>query len=252
MAAEKLTPEEIVESLKRSQLPTILVEGREDMSYYRWMELDANIDTVDVLPCGGRDALFSVFERRKEFSHISCVFVADRDLWLFSSIPAIYKEIIFTEGYSIENDVLNGSSVHNLLNSNEIIKFDKIANCLSEWFAFEIEQFRCSKDYKIDIHPNHIVKLGTYEINHDALSPRLFRKPHERLVKSIRKQFKIKIRGKTLLDLYSRILNSPEREAKHSKKAIIEIATKCNDNEHKRRLKYLIRRKVSRKNKNAT
>ena len=86
-------------------LPTIIVEGENDIPIYRRIEKYIGVQDADVIQVGGRNNLLSLYERRKEFAHLPVAFVADRDLWLFSGIPPDYPDIIWTEGYSIENDL---------------------------------------------------------------------------------------------------------------------------------------------------
>ena len=81
------TVDELVETLRRSSLPTLLVEGRDDMVVYRWLESTDCEEPVDVLQCGGRSRLLKVYERRNEFARLRCVFLADSDMWLFDKVP---------------------------------------------------------------------------------------------------------------------------------------------------------------------
>ena len=245
MTIAQLTPEEIVQILCRSQLPTVLVEGRDDMSVYRWLESCGAIGNVDVMQCGGRTALMTVYQRRNEFSHIPCAFLADRDLWLFSRVPEEYREIVLTRGYSIENDLLDGSCVHSLLDPPERTEFNSLANCLAEWFAFEVEQFRRLEDYQLDLHPNYLIPIGSHSLNYASLAPRTFHRPRRPLVNSILNNFTVKFRGKTLVQLYLRILSAPDRCAKYSRSSILEISAKCDSTSHTARLVRLIGRRLS-------
>ena len=53
--------DELVSTLRRSRLPTIVVEGKADMQIFRWMEglLKIKIHDVDVHGVGGRLNLFA-------------------------------------------------------------------------------------------------------------------------------------------------------------------------------------------------
>ena len=105
MPAPQPTVDELVAMLGHAELPTVIVEGKDDMRIYRWVEGRVGSQNANVLPAGGRENLLSVYQRRNEFTHLPVAFVADRDLWLFSGIPEIYHDIIWTLGYSIENDL---------------------------------------------------------------------------------------------------------------------------------------------------
>ena len=241
-----LTVDEIVSSLERTSLPTILVEGRDDMTVYRWLEKQLGIHNANVLPCGGKEKLIAVFERRESFSHLKVVFLADKDVWLFTKVPEQYTDIIFTKGYSIENDILDSSVTIDLLTPAEKNEFNLLSEKLSEWFAFEIEEFRSGRDFHVGIHPNYIIPIGATELNLDAIAPRIFLKPKKRLVKSIYNNFSLRFRGKSLLELYVRLLSHPDRKSKYSKMNILEIGTKINGSNHMKRIIMAIKKKISR------
>ena len=77
-------------------------------------------------PVGGRETLLAVYKRRNEFAHLPVAFVADRDLWLFSGIPPDYPDIIWTEGYSIENDLYADANLENLLDADEVEEHQQV------------------------------------------------------------------------------------------------------------------------------
>ena len=136
-----LTVEEIVQLLKRSSLTTVIVEGKDDMTIYRWMEEKIGISKANFLPCGGRDTLLKVFERRDEFPQIKTIFVADKDAFVYSKIPAEYSDIVWTKGYSIENDLYEGKFVEKLLSVSEDVNFKISLKNFITYYAFEVEQY---------------------------------------------------------------------------------------------------------------
>ena len=71
------TVDELVSTLCRSRLPTIVVEGKEDMQIFRWMEDLLEVHEADVLGVGGRPNLLAVYDRRSEFAHLRVAFIAD-------------------------------------------------------------------------------------------------------------------------------------------------------------------------------
>ena len=70
---------------------------------------------------GGRSNLFAVYDRKSEFGHLPVAFIADQDKELFTQLPAGYEEIIWTQGYSIENDLYAGAepSLENLMDPQD-------------------------------------------------------------------------------------------------------------------------------------
>ena len=121
------TVKELVATLRRSTLPTVLVEGQVDMRIFRWVEEHLGSQTANVLPAGGREKLLCIYKERHEFADLPVAFVADRDMWLFSGTPSDYDEVIWTEGYSIENDLYAGAELENLLDSEEMQEHQQTA-----------------------------------------------------------------------------------------------------------------------------
>lgn len=134
-----LTVNEIIAYLKRTNLPTVLVEGTDDKSVYRYIENRLGELDADILICNGRDALLEIFTRRNEFSAAKVAFVADRDMWYFTGIPDEYQNgVIFSAGYSLENDLYVKEIFEGLLEKEEKRKFMDLIQELSRWFAFEV------------------------------------------------------------------------------------------------------------------
>ena len=79
-------------------------------------------------------------------------FVADKDMWLFSGIPSNYDGVIWTDGYSIENDLYAGTELENLLDAEEALEHQQTLNAIVEWFAFEVEECLAGKPFEVKIH----------------------------------------------------------------------------------------------------
>ena len=95
----EISATELVATIERSSLLTVLVEGRDDMSIYDG--LYAWNGLVSIVQTQGRCTLLKTFIAAKEKGLLDkCVFIADRDLYVFEGIPTEYEEIIFTTGYS--------------------------------------------------------------------------------------------------------------------------------------------------------
>jgi hypothetical protein len=95
------------------------VEGEDDATIYRWLESQLGVFSGSVLFCSGRDVLISIFRKRETFPHGKIAFLADLDMWRFSPPPADLLGILFTTGYSIENDLYAGSQIEALLEDTE-------------------------------------------------------------------------------------------------------------------------------------
>jgi len=144
MANIQFTPDEIIANLQDTHIPVVLVEGTSDVFIYRMLREKIGNLEVDFMPCGGRTALLKIFERRNEFPNKKVLFIADRDLWVFTEIPKKYKDVFFTLGYSIENDLYHDgrTRLEELLDQKEIEKRNKIVESVCDWFAFEVELWK--------------------------------------------------------------------------------------------------------------
>ena len=226
----RLTPivDELVSTLRRSRLPTIVVEGKTDMQIFRWMEDALNVHEADVLDVGGRPNLLAVYDRRSEFAHLPVAFIADRDKELFTQLPLGYEEIIWTQGYSIENDLYAGAepSLESLMDPHETDEHRQVLNIIVEWFAFEVEEFLAGRDYKFDHHCNKIVPLGQTVMDNGFRQRRGFRQPNAELEQQIREAYQLQLRGKQLFQMLVRFLSASNRLAKYSYHDLHEIAFK--------------------------
>ena len=217
-----LTVDEIVETLKRSSLTTVLVEGKDDIMIYRWIEQEVGFDNANFLSCGGRGKLLKVFERRDEFNHIKTIFVADKDCFVYDeSIPNEYEDIIWTNGYSIENDLYHGKAVEKLLDLTEDVKFQLALKNFIFYYAYEIENYNKKIVYNFSNHPNEVL-----EDNHGIcpifLGKINFNEPNQETVNALTENYETLIRGKSLFALLLRFLSHRNRPIKHSKKSLLE------------------------------
>jgi hypothetical protein len=224
MAATPMTVNDIVATLQKTSLPTALVEGTSDMAIYRWIESRADIATVNILPCGGRTALLEVFRRRKEFSGAKTVFVADRDMWYFTGIPPGHESIVWTTGYSIENDVYEPSALEDLMDAAERTEFSEVLKECVRWYSFEVEEFRAGRSTAVATHPNQVVLPGTRSLSPAFCTTRGFREPNSSTVAEVHSQYRRSVRGKTLLQLLVRFLSRSGRDAKFSNQALVHAA----------------------------
>ena len=220
------TVDELVAVLRRSNLPTVLVEGQEDMRIYRWVEERIGSQKANVQPTGGRENLLSIYAKRHEFADLPVAFVADRDMWLFSEIPSDYRELIWTEGYSIENDLYAGADLETLLEAEEAQEHQQLLDAFVEWFAFEVEEYLEGRPFEVKNHCNQVVPLGQTQIDENFRKSRRFRPPGEEIHRQIREAYQLQLRGKQLFQMLVRFLSAPDRDSKFSYENLSEIAFK--------------------------
>ncbi|MEA4851557.1 MAG: DUF4435 domain-containing protein [Paludibacter sp.] len=218
----ELTVDEIVNTLKRSSLTTVLVEGKDDILIYRWIEDEIGIVNANFLPCGGRDKLLQVYERRHEFADLKTIFVADRDAYVYINPPVNYNDIIWTNGYSIENDLYFGRKIELLLEKEEKQNFIKSLNSFVAYYAFEIQNCIDGKDYCFRNHPQNIICEIQHEVKQEFLESINFVEARQEIVENLKVNYDVLIRGKSLFALLTRILSKKGREIKHSKMSLIE------------------------------
>ena len=229
MRVNPLTESVLVSVLRRSRLPTVVVEGKDDEQIYRWTEARIGTQNANVLFVGGRETLLSVYKRKHEFAHLPVAFVADRDLWLFSGIPPGYPDIIWTEGYSIENDLYAGANLERLLNADEVDEHRQVLEVIIEWFAFEVEEYLGCRPAHVATGCNRVVPPGKTEMDQGFRQSRGFRPPSEKLHQQIKDEYQLQLRGKSLFEILIRFLNAPNRRPKYRILALYEIAVKMAD-----------------------
>jgi Protein of unknown function (DUF4435) len=250
MEKPKLSLEENIETLKRSKLPTVVTEGNDDYRYYRRIEEGLAQYGVSLFPAGGRAMVLKLFKHRKEIGRNNIVFLADRDLWVFSDIPEEYKhrKIVLTDGYSIENDLYRDGNIENILYDDERVRFQSELGTIIEWYSFCVDRLLNKKDASIAEHPNRILgpngcidddfaKLISYTGRHDSLYNIIIKSPSRLL------------RGKTLIDLITRYFSAPGRDVKFGRKQLMEIAT-ANKGEYYSRIAQHIEHFFSIENQN--
>ena len=204
-----MTVDHLVGVLCRSRKPSIVVEGDDDVIIYRELAKRIGILEVVLRPSGGRRKLLQVYERRSEFTHVPVIFVADQDMWLFSGIDPGYDDIIWTHGYSIENDLYSDADLERLLDENETEEHRQVVNAISTWFAFAVETHLAGNNPDLDLHCDEMVPLGRTELDAGFCARRGFRMPNAELVQEIKDEYRLLLRGKQLFQLLVRFLSKP-------------------------------------------
>ncbi len=218
------TVEELIATLCKTTLPTILVEGTGDVRIYRRLEESIEDLGGNILICHGRKALLAIFERRSEITSPALAFLADKDLWLYDRIPEKYDQVIWTEGYSIENDIYEGSSVERLLQEPEKRTFSMLLDKICLWYAFELEEASHGRTSQHALGVGRILNHERNDLCSAFLAERGFCQPKAETVRSIRESYGLKLRGKTLYSLLSQLLSAKDRAAKFSMAALIEVS----------------------------
>ena len=204
-----ITVDRLVGVLRHSQKPSIVVEGNDDVIIYRELTRRIGIFEVNLRPAGGRDKLLQVYKRRSEFAQVPVAFIADQDMWLFSGIEPGYEDVIWTSGYSIENDLYSDAELERLLNESETAEHKQILDAISTWFAFAVEEYLAGNSPNLDLHCDEMVPPGETELNTSFCTRQSFRPPDPNRVQQIRSAYQLLLRGKLLFQLLVRFLSKP-------------------------------------------
>ncbi len=219
MANIQFTPDEIIAYLQDTSVPVVLVEGKTDVFIYRMLQEKIGNLEVDFTPCGSRSTLLKIYERRHEFPNKKVLFIADKDLWVFTGVPAEYQEIFFTLGYSIENDLYHDGKerLEELLDQKELKKRDKIMKSVCDWFAFEVELWKNNNAHDnefstVTILNESIMPKGSTDLTLLFLQKRNYTKPTQTTLEDLQTNYSLKLRGKYIFQMYDKIFK--ERKEK--------------------------------------
>ncbi len=229
----------MIAELQNSTLPTVFVEGKDDMQIYRKFEQLLGTTKVNFYPCGGRTRLLDLYKRRNEFTNLKAVFVADKDMYVFTEIPAHYKEVIFTTGYSIENDLYADARATQLdkiyIENHELALKESIKTSLLNWFAFEVEKYKDNPETEtnfatITILSTNVMHRNTLTLTADFLQSRGFQAAKEEILQDLTQYYAHKLRGKYLFQIYELIFQirkaNDKQEITFTKEQLILVCLK--------------------------
>jgi hypothetical protein len=213
-----VTFEELLATLRKTAVPTVVVEGSDDVIVLRRLE-DLYADRfLTVLPAGGRATVLKIYESRHTLpAHVKILFVADQDTWVLTGIPAVYTDavIFFSDGYSLENDVYRDGEFFNLMDSAEKAKFREEIVRFIQWYSNCVCRFINGEQVRIKTHPDHILdSTEQEELKYDEqmreVGARLNADPDKLL------------RGKALIGILMRQLGRKGRLATHHSRSLFD------------------------------
>lgn len=219
------TVDEILSTLKNSQLPTIIVEGSDDLLVYLRLEELLYEENVSVLSAGGRKNVLSIFDRANEIpKNKKVIFIADKDIWVLTGIPNNYiaKNLLFTNGYSIENDAFQDCDLPKFMSNSEKDKFEKELERFLLWYSIAVERHINHGDESIKNHPNHI--LDNIKEFQDLTSLKDGESFPTQRFEELKSDYKNLIRGKSLVQLAIRQLSYKGRQTRYSENNFLEYA----------------------------
>jgi hypothetical protein len=230
MPTPNMTEDEIVSYIGKTNLPTILVEGKDDARIYRWLENQLGIFGGSILICAGREVLLSIFRKRATFPHAKLAWLADLDMWCYSSPPPDLADIVFTTGYSIENDLYAGSEIESLMEEAERSRHARLVVIACQWFAFEIQEFQAGRAATWATHDKEVIDTHAMGISRAFIAKRGYASPDVTIVDRLVADYKLSLRGKTLLQVIVMVLSDSNRNPKYGYGAIVEMCLKLYSN----------------------
>jgi len=210
-----LTPEILIATLKRSNLKTVLIEGKDDLLIYKKIESELEDLDINILPCNGRTALLEVFKNKSDIDS-ELLFICDADLWVFDNKAPISDDLIVTEGYSIENELYqDGSTILNkLLSANEIISKNLMLSNICEWFAYEVEKYLNCQTCDCKFSEVTILNTNVMARNsNNFINERMNSKASDNLIDDIKANYDVKLRGKYLFQIYEKLFQQRSKQA---------------------------------------
>lgn len=224
MANEKSRPtvDELFELLKRTGLPTVLVEGKDDIIFYRRVEEGLSELGLDILPAGNKHAVLQLRDKLYDQPiKKTIIFIVDNDLWVHSGQEIGDARLLTTEGYSIENDIFLDGELWNLLDKNEQSKFEAELKRFIRWYALAVSRQLRGLACEFRAHPTKILEDPEfYEQQLRLLDDEAY--PDE-LYREISSNYQKLLRGKSLFGLLLRQLSGAHRKTKFGAHQLLEI-----------------------------
>lgn len=208
---------EIIATIRHSSLPTIVIEGKDDVIVYRKLE---DLYEVSVLPVGGRETILKLFNNLSNQEKKKIIFVADKDAWCIKGVPNEYRDfnIVLTDGYSLENDIIRDGEFLGLMDTSERKRFQQDLEKFLKWYALAFSRFLAEQETAIELHHSEVFK------KYDELTAI---KDGENFPQDLfqilsEDPFKL-VRGKSVLKLIVEHISYPGRYAKHHHRSLIEM-----------------------------
>jgi hypothetical protein len=244
MSVPEPTVDELIATFNRSSMPIVAVEGKTDREILRHLENLTGIGGL-IFPCGGCNNIFDILDRSHDITNKQVVFMADQDMCCIHGSRRLHPRLIYTWGFSIENDVIAGSKIDRLLRPEERPTFAKLRWLVARYFAYEYEKALAEAREPVwDVSLQMIIDMNnlTYKSN-IAHQDEIY--THDtRFCRRLHKEIKRLLRGKQLLQLYLLILNKPRRSVKFSNMALLECCSCLGENHRLNALAREIRQKL--------
>jgi hypothetical protein len=217
--------DELFALIERSSLPTVLVEGDDDIIIFRRLEQLLSDRSVSVQPTGGRLALLKLFSRRSQWKNAPLVlFKADRGIWVNSDLPSEHKspDLIFTDGYSIENDAFRDGQFLKLMDEDEKNKFFQELKAFLFWYTHCLSKTVGGEEDALTLktHPNTVLdsEPNIVEVCRGNMEDDSMREMYD----TVLNDYDRLVRGKSLIAILMRHISYRGRAASHRHAALLD------------------------------
>lgn len=215
MPVPMYTLEELRHTLQHSAIPSLITEGRTD---YTLMRSVAATCGGDCLPAGNKAAVIVVADDPNLFARPQTAFLVDADFWSLDGSPGnrvAQENLIITEGYSIENDLLRDADVEQYLDQNECGPYQRDIDAIVRWFSAGIVARREGMLFDFEQRINTLLGENPGELTPNALAAISHYAPSQDLVDQIRGDYRRILRGKTWSQVLNRYLCANGRLIQH-------------------------------------
>lgn len=223
--SRETTFEELMATLKHSSMPTVLVEGKDDLFLYRQLERLFDPTKVSIQVAGNKsDALkLQHHLRASNFDHT--VAFVDSDFWTIDGTPlTLPKGVLSTIGYSIENDIILFGGLLDLLDHKECKQFMQDLHRYASWYSIQIQFERDEPE------PTFRESAAKVLCNLEYFEETSKKYQHCEICHSIIDQIvalpMVHVRGKNLFQVLLLQLAKNGRNPSHTKNGLIEFASK--------------------------
>ncbi len=238
------TTDELFELLKRTSIPTVLVEGKNDIIFYRAIEDELRDIGIDMLPAGNKNSVLNLRERLIDQKlNVPISFIVDKDIWIHTGVPsAIYTDnLIVTNGYSIENDLISDGKLIDMMTLSEKCCFEVEVKRFLKWYALSVHRHLRDSSTLFRIHPGKLLDDDSFyekslELHDGEEYP-------EELLEKITTDYECIMRGKSLFAILHRQLSRKNRAIKYSERQLMGFGA-SRKGENFQRIKNLVRESV--------
>lgn len=216
----------IINTLKRGNSPTLIVEGKDDYIAFKDFEIENVSWGLTVLPVKGVQNVRKIIESVDDIKHPALAFLIDSDCAVFDhvSYPYARDDTFYTDGYSIENDLIRDGNVIKLLKKDEEPIFNSQLFELSKYFM-------CAACCHIEGKPGNPMSANAHMLFspenslHDKYASWILKEEcglDDGYKAPLSEPFKY-IHGKSLLSLFTKHLSKSGRSSSFSAANILEI-----------------------------